>query len=64
MEPLFGEWMKSVEASILRIAKEKGSSNPGEIAGMLGISENNVVTFMCRMVEEGKLKITGIEATR
>jgi hypothetical protein len=64
MEPLFGEWMKSVEVSILQIVKEKGSSNPEEIAGMLGISGKNAITFMCRMVEEGKLKITGIEATR
>jgi hypothetical protein len=64
MEPLFGEWMKSVEASILQIVKDKGSSNPKEIAGMLGISEKNSITFVCRMVDEGKLTIAAFEAAQ
>lgn len=62
MEPLFGEWMKSLEGSILRIVKEKGSINPEEIARTLGISEKSAITFVCGMVEKGTLKITGIEA--
>jgi predicted HTH transcriptional regulator len=61
MEPLFAEWMKSVEESILRLVKDKGSGSPEEIASILGISEKNATTFLCRMVEEGALKITGVE---
>jgi hypothetical protein len=63
MEPLFEEWMKSMERSILRVIKDKGSIRPEEIAAILEISEINIITLMCRMIEEGKLKITGVEAT-
>jgi len=54
--------MKSVEESILRIVKDQGSIDPGELARALGISEKSATTFVCGMVEKGKLKITGIEA--
>ncbi|HEY3277508.1 MAG TPA: hypothetical protein VGJ94_12885 [Syntrophorhabdaceae bacterium] len=62
MEPLFGEWMKSMEVSILRLVSEKGPISPEEAAEVLGTSEKGMMTIMCRMIEEGKIKITGIGA--
>jgi DNA-binding Lrp family transcriptional regulator len=62
MEPLFEEWMRSMEKSILLVLREKGPSSPEEIASGLGISEKNAITFLTRMAEKGTIKITGVKA--
>ena len=64
MQPLFTEWVKSLEESILRVVKDKGSISPGELAAALGISEKSAVMVICGMVEKGTLKFTGIEASQ
>jgi len=58
---LFEEWAKAVEEEILGFLKEKGSSEPSEIATKLKISEESALYFIGKMAMERKLKITGME---
>jgi hypothetical protein len=58
---LFEEWAKAVEEEILGFLKEKGSSEPSEIAAKLKISEESALYFIGKMARERKLKITGME---
>lgn len=58
---LFEEWAKVVEEEIITFLKEKGSSEPSEIAAQLKISEESALYFIGKMAREGKLKITGVK---
>ena len=58
---LFEEWAKAVEEEILGFLKEKGSSEPSEVAMKLKISEESALYFIGKMARERKLKITGME---
>ena len=57
---LFEEWAKAVEDEIVAFLKEKGSSEPSEIAVRLKISEESALYFIGKMAREKKLKITGV----
>lgn len=57
---LFEEWVKAVEEEITEFLKEKGASNPSDIAAKLKISEDSFLCFIGKMAREGKLKITGL----
>lgn len=57
---LFEEWAKVVEEEILRFLKEKGSSDPSEIAAELKISEESALFFIGKMAKEKKVKIAGV----
>lgn len=59
---LFEEWTKAVEEEIVALLKEKGSSEPSEIAAKLKISEESALFFIGKMARERKLKITGVMA--
>jgi hypothetical protein len=61
LRALFEEWAKAVEEEILGFLKEKGSSNPSEIASKLKISEESTLFLIGKMAREKKLKITGME---
>ncbi len=58
---LFEEWAKAVEEEIVGFLKEKGSSEPSEIAAKLKISEESALYFIGKMAREKKVKITGIK---
>ena len=58
---LFEEWARAVEEEILGLLKEKGSSEPSEIAAKLKISEESTLFFIAKMAREKKLKITGVK---
>ncbi len=58
---LFEEWARAVEEEIIGLLKDKGLSEPSEIAAKLKISEESAVFFIGKMAREKKIKITGIE---
>jgi len=58
---LFEEWAKAVEEEIGTFLKEKGSSEPSEIAARLKISEESALFFIGKMARERKLKITEVK---
>jgi hypothetical protein len=58
---LFEEWAKAVEEEILGFLKEKGSSEPSEIAARLKISEESALFIIGKMARERKLKITEVK---
>ena len=58
---LFEEWARAVEEEIVAFLKEKGSSNPSEIASKLKISEESALFFIGKMARLKKINITGIK---
>ncbi len=57
---LFEEWAKAVEEEIRAFLKEKGSSEPSEIAAKLKISEESALYFIGKMAREKRLRVTGV----
>ncbi|OGP87402.1 MAG: hypothetical protein A2156_03980 [Deltaproteobacteria bacterium RBG_16_48_10] len=57
---LFEEWSRTVEEEIVGLLKNKGTSDPSEIAAKLKISEESALFFIGKMAREKKVKITGI----
>jgi hypothetical protein len=60
---LFEEWARSVEEEVLATLRKRGSLDLGALAGALKISPDSALTFLGRLVREGKVRIGGIEAT-
>ena len=58
---LFEEWARAVEEEIVGLLKNKGTSEPSEIAAKLKISEESALFFIGKMAREKKVKITGIK---
>ena len=58
---LFEEWARAVEEEIVSLLKDKGTSEPSEIAAKLKISEESALFFIGKMAREKKVKITGIK---
>ena len=58
---LFEEWARAVEEEIVGLLKNKGMSEPSEIAAKLKISEESALFFIGKMAREKKVKITGIK---
>ncbi len=58
---LFEEWARAVEEEIVGLLRDKGTSEPSEIAAKLKISEKSAVFFIGKMAREKKIKITGIK---
>ena len=58
---LFEEWARAVEEEIVGLLKDKGTSEPSEIAAKLKISEESALSFIGKMAREKKVKITGIK---
>lgn len=57
---LFEEWARAVEEEIIGLLKDKGLSEPSDIAAKLKISEESAVFFIGKLAREKKIKITGI----
>ncbi len=57
---LFEEWSRAVEEEIVVLLRDKGPSDPSEIAAKLKISEESALFFIGKMARENKVKITGI----
>ena len=57
---LFEEWARAVEEEIVAFLKEKGASEPPEIAVRLKISEESALYFIGKMAREKKLRVTGV----
>ncbi len=58
---LFEEWSRAVEEEIVVILKDKGTSDPLEIAAKLKISEESALFFIGKMAREKKIKISGVK---
>jgi len=58
---LFEKWAKAVEEEIVGFLKEKGSSEPSEIAAKLKISEESALYFIGKMAREKKVKIADVK---
>jgi hypothetical protein len=58
---LFEEWARAVEEEIVLLLKDKGTSEPSEIATKLKISEESALFFIGKMAREKKVKMTGIK---
>ena len=58
---LFEEWARAVEEEIVSLLKDKGTSEPSEIAAKLKISEESALFFIGKMAREKKVKITGMK---
>ena len=59
---LFEEWAQSVGAEVLTVLKTKGRVNLAELAAALKISPESALFFLGRLVREGKVSISGIQA--
>ncbi len=57
---LFEEWARAVEEEIVGLLKDKGATEPSEIAAKLKISEESALFFIGKMAREKKVKITGV----
>ncbi len=57
---LFDEWLKALESEIIEFLKEQGSCLPADLAAQLKLSEESIFFLICKLVREGKLKLTGI----
>jgi len=57
---LFEDWMGEVEKEIITFVKDKGEVQPKDIAEKLKINEGSVIFFICRLAQQGKVKIKGI----
>jgi len=57
---LFEEWAKAVEEELDAFLKERGSSEPSEIAARLKISEESALYFIGKMAREKRLRVTGV----
>ena len=58
---LFEEWARAVEEEIVGLLKDKGTSEPSEIAAKLKISDESALFFIGKLAREKKVKITGIK---
>jgi len=58
---LFEEWSRAVEEEIVVLLRDKGTSDPSEIAAKLKISEESALFFIGKMAREKKIKISGVK---
>ncbi len=58
---LFEEWSRAVEEEIVVLLRDKGTSDPLEIAAKLKISEESALFFIGKMAREKKIKISGVK---
>ncbi len=59
---LFEEWAKSVEEEILNVLKERGQMDLNQLAAQLKISPESTMHFIGRLVREGKIPISAVQA--
>jgi hypothetical protein len=60
---LFEEWASSVEDEILSVLKEQGQMDLHQLAAQLKISPESTAHFISRLVREGKVSISGVQAS-
>jgi hypothetical protein len=60
---LFEEWAQSVVTEVLTVLKGKDRMDLRELAAVLKISPEGALFFVGRLVREGKVSISGIQAT-
>lgn len=63
MRGLFEEWARSLEEEIITFVKEKGKTNPSDIAAKLKVSEESVLFLVGKLAREGKLAIGEIRVS-
>ena len=56
------DWWKDMEEDVLRCLEGRGSVQPVEIAGKLGMSEAAATSLLTILAREGKVKISSVEA--
>ncbi len=59
---LFEEWAENVGAEVLAAVRSRGRMSLTELAAALKISPESALVFLGRLVREGKVKISAIEA--
>lgn len=60
---LFEEWARSVEEEVLALLKARGRLDLAGLAGELKISPESALSFLGKLVREGKATISGIQLT-
>jgi hypothetical protein len=60
---LFEEWARSVEGEVLAALRARGPLDLATLAAALQISPESALTFLGKLVREGKATISGIRAT-
>jgi len=63
MKGLFEEWARALEEEVIAFVKEKGRTNPSDIAAKLKISEESVLFLVGKLAREGKIIIGEIRAS-
>lgn len=56
------DWWTDMEEDVLRCLEGRGSVQPVEIAGKLGMSEAAATSLLAILAREGKVKISSVEA--
>ncbi len=54
-------WWDDVDGAVLGCLAERGSMSPGELCGHLGMSERAVVSLLCLLASEGRIRICLVE---
>ncbi len=60
---LFEEWAHSVEQEVLAALNARGPMDLAALATVLKVSSESALYFLGKLVREGKVAISGIQAT-
>lgn len=59
---LFEDWAREQEGAVLAFIRQRGTTDPDEIATHLRFSKPSAVFFVSKLAREGKLRINRVEA--
>jgi len=52
---LFEDWLDELENEVVKLAKERGSLSPADLAHKLGLSARGATFLMSKLSREGKI---------
>ena len=56
------DWWGELDASVLGYLAERGGASPDEIGRAVGLSPGSATSVLAMLVNEGKVRITRVEA--
>ncbi len=55
------DWWEDLDGCLLRCLADNGAMAPGELSRSLGMSEDAIVSLICLLAQEGKVRIRLVE---
>lgn len=62
MQNLFNQWVSFLGEEVVRAVEEKGSFDPAEIAGNIGVTPATIISLALTLNRQGRINITKITA--